>query len=110
MLSATLAPSEPASDLPPAEPRREPGTAEPGAWQVLDDPQEWGAFSRPHAGRAGCVESHLVVQGITCAACAVTIEDALRRMPGVLGAEVSAGSHRARVVWSPEPSRPTTRP
>ncbi|MBL8337600.1 MAG: cation-translocating P-type ATPase [Rhodoferax sp.] len=77
------------------------------ALQVLDDPQEWNAFSRPDASRAGCVESHLVVQGMTCAACAITIEDALRRVPGVLAAEVSAGSHRARVVWSPEAVLPS---
>jgi Cu2+-exporting ATPase len=111
MLSATLDPPESISKAQPRERDQEgPGGAAQSALaelQVLDDPLEWNAFSRPHPERAGCVESHLVVQGITCAACAMTIEDALRRMPGVLGAEVSAGSHRARVVWSPEAVKPS---
>jgi len=111
MLSATLDPPESIAKAQPRERHQEgPGEAAQPALaelQVLDDPLEWNAFSRPHPERAGCVESHLVVQGITCAACAVTIEDALRRMPGVLGAEVSAGSHRARVVWSPEAVKPS---
>ena len=111
MHSATLDPPESLAGAQPRERHLEsPGeavAAGPSELQILDDPQEWSAFSRPDSARAGCVESHLVVQGITCAACAVTIEDALRRMPGVLGAEVSAGSHRARVVWSPEHVRPS---
>ncbi|MNZ95495.1 Copper-exporting P-type ATPase A [compost metagenome] len=36
-----------------------------------------------------------------CAACALTIEDALRSVPGVERAEVSAATQRARVVWKP---------
>lgn len=114
MHSVTLDPPEPLADAQPLQPRERqyPSGVDavqtvPADLQTLDDPQEWSAFSRPHAAVAGCLESHLVVQGITCAACAVTIEDALRRMPGVLGAEVSAGSHRARVVWSPEDVKPS---
>jgi Cu2+-exporting ATPase len=44
---------------------------------------------------------------MTCAACALTVEDALRKVPGVLLAEVSAGSHRAQVVWVPERVKPS---
>lgn len=36
-----------------------------------------------------------------CAACALTIEDALRSVPGVERVEVSAATQRARVVWRP---------
>ena len=107
MLSATLDPADPASRGAAAPLRSVVAAGAAADWQVLDDPEEWSAFSRPHAAQAGCMESHLVVQGMTCAACALTIEDALRRMPGVLGAEVSAGSHRARVVWSPEVVKPS---
>lgn len=86
--------------------------------QLLDDPQEWLAFGRPctpagsplpaHAVEAvqACPEastwdSHVVLEGMHCAACALTIEDALRAVPGVLQADVSAATRRARVVWQP---------
>lgn len=86
--------------------------------QLLDDPQEWLAFGRPctpagsplpaQAAEAvqACPESttwdsHVVLEGMHCAACALTIEDALRAVPGVLQADVSAATRRARVVWQP---------
>lgn len=86
--------------------------------QLLDDPQEWLAFGRPctpagsplpaHAAEAGqghpessTWDSHVVLEGMHCAACALTIEDALRAVPGVLQADVSAATRRARVVWQP---------
>lgn len=86
--------------------------------QLLDDPQEWLAFGRPctpagsplpadaaEAGRghpeSSTWDSHVVLEGMHCAACALTIEDALRAVPGVLQADVSAATHRARVVWQP---------
>ncbi len=74
---------------------------------LLDDPQEWSAFSRPLESQAGCWESHLVIEGMHCAACALTIEDALRGVPGVASASVSAGSHRARVVWQADTVQPS---
>lgn len=42
----------------------------------------------------------MVFEGMHCAACALTIEDALRKVPGVLSADISAASHRGRIVWS----------
>lgn len=42
-----------------------------------------------------------------CAACAITVEDALRQVPGVVSAEVSASSHRARVRWSTSRVKPS---
>ena len=42
-----------------------------------------------------------------CAACAGTIEDALRAVPGVRDAQVSAASHRGRVVWDESATRPS---
>lgn len=77
------------------------------ALHLLDDPLEWSTFSRPDAQRAGCWESNLLIEGMHCAACALTIEDALLSVPGVVKAEVSAGSHRARVVWSSDTVRPS---
>ena len=67
---------------------------------LLDDPQEWSSFSRLDGKNAGCWESNLMIEGMHCAACALTIEDVLLRVPGVVRANVSAGSHRAQVVWA----------
>jgi Cu2+-exporting ATPase len=74
---------------------------------LLDDPQEWSAFSRPMAQQPSCWESSVVFEGMHCAACALTIEDALRRVPGVLSAEISAASHRGRIVWSESAIKPS---
>jgi Cu2+-exporting ATPase len=75
--------------------------------RLLDDPLEWSAFSRPVNGQANLWESNLLIEGMHCAACALNIEDALLRLPGVEQAEVSAGSHRARLRWSSELTRPS---
>lgn len=85
---------------------------------LLDDPQEWLAFGRPcspngtplKAGdgalpiesAATFWESQIVLDGMHCAACALTIEDELRKVPGVLQADVSAATRRARVIWCPD--------
>ncbi len=76
------------------------------AW--IDDPDEWPAFCRPVASAAGCWEASLAIDGMVCGACALTVEDALRAVPGVVSAEVGAASQRARVVWNAarvQPSR-----
>lgn len=49
----------------------------------------------------------MVLEGMHCAACALTIEDALRRVPGVSEVDVSAATRRARVVWSPSQVLPS---
>ena len=70
----------------------------PGAPELLDDRQEWAAFGRPctpngaSAGGESAWESHVVIEGMHCAACALTIEEALCAVPGVAQAEVSASS------------------
>jgi Cu2+-exporting ATPase len=56
-----------------------------------------------HAAQTAAVnpnESMLVVDGMYCAACAPTIEAALRGVPGVIEAEVDGATHRARVRWA----------
>ena len=93
---------------------------------LLDDPQEWLAFGRPCSANGTALapvsdalptgptnptdhveltstywESQVVLEGMYCAACALTIEDALRAVPGVVQADVSAATRRARVVWQP---------
>src|SRR5450830_297105 len=81
--------------------------ADMGLLHLLDDPMEWSAFSRPDSQHNGCWESNVLIEGMHCAACALTIEDALLSVPGVLTAEVGAGSHRARVVWRSEAVKPS---
>ena len=77
------------------------------ALRLLDDPLEWSAFSRASAQNPGQWESNVVIEGMHCAACSLTLEDAIGRVPGVLSVQVGAASHRARVVWSQERSRPS---
>ncbi|WP_233251774.1 cation-translocating P-type ATPase [Limnohabitans sp. Jir72] len=75
--------------------------------KLLDDPQEWAAFSLPEKNQAGCWSSSVVFEGMHCAACAITLEDALRSVPGVDAVQINAASHRGRIVWSPELTRPS---
>ncbi len=75
---------------------------------LLNDPQEWSSFSRLDAKNAGCWESNLMIEGMHCAAYALTIEDVLLRVPGVVRVNVSAGSHRAQVVWSADAVLPSS--
>ena len=77
------------------------------ALALLDDEQEWTAFSRPLAQQAGCWESNVLIEGMHCAACALTIEDAIKAVPGVRDVEVSSGSHRAKVVWQSQAVAPS---
>ncbi|MFT3720700.1 heavy metal translocating P-type ATPase [Pseudorhodoferax sp.] len=87
---------------------RADGAPGPGGLAWIDDPGEWAAFSRPAAQQGeGVWESSLAVEGMTCAACALTVEEALRAVPGVLSAEVGAASRRARVVWRAGQARPS---
>ncbi len=46
-------------------------------------------------------DSFVVLEGMHCAACALTIEEALQAVPGVDKAEVSAATRRARITWRP---------
>ena len=74
---------------------------------LVDDREEWLAFSRAVPGEADCWESGIALDGMHCAACALTIESALRAVPGVLGAEVSGAARRARVRWRASATRPS---
>ena len=65
-----------------------------GADQALANCTRWvdGAGGGEGHG-ARLAESHLAISGMWCAACAPTIEDALRRVAGVREARVSAAAH-----------------
>ncbi len=75
--------------------------------QLLDVPEEWTAFSLPDKDAKGRWRSSVVFEGMHCAACAITLEDALRAVPGVLSVQISGASHRGQIVWSSEVTRPS---
>ena len=86
---------------------------DPSTAALLDDRQEWLRFSQVHAKDSASTQddwwdSHVVVQGMHCAACAFTIEAALASVPGVKSVEVNAATHRAKVVWSESQVLPST--
>jgi Cu2+-exporting ATPase len=57
-------------------------------------------FTRPAQG--GGVETFLLVDGIQCGGCALSIEKALRKLSGVHRAEINFATHRGRVAWDPD--------
>ena len=86
-----------------------PSTEGVPAPDIVDDPLEFGRFTRWVTGPAGerRAESSLQLAGMHCAACAGIIEQALARVDGVAAAQVSAASERASVTWDPERTRPS---
>ena len=79
-------------------------SSDTSATVLLDDRQEWLRFSQP---RDDLWDSHVVIEGMHCAACAFTVEEALLSVPGVRSAEVNAATHRAKVVWSEAQVKPS---
>ena len=80
---------------------------QPSSWHLLDDPQEWSSFSQQEKTQQDCWASSVVFEGMHCTACAITIEEALRQVPGVQSVQVSSASHRGRIVWSASLTRPS---
>jgi Cu2+-exporting ATPase len=76
------------------------------AFAPLDQPAEWQGFSRP-TGDAGAWESWLAVTGMHCAACSLKVEATLSKLPGIAGVQVNGPAALARVVWSPQQTRPS---
>ncbi|PIT75007.1 cation-translocating P-type ATPase [Limnohabitans sp. G3-2] len=93
-------------ELPPSPVAQQPDAPEQQA-QLLDDPSEWSTFSLPEKTDNGCWRSSVVFEGMHCAACAITLEDALLAVPGVQSVQISGASHRGQIVWSPEQTRPS---
>ena len=76
-------------------------------WSLLDHVQEWSDFSQASAQEHGQWTSSVVFEGMHCTACAINIEEALMSVPGVKSAQISAASHRGRVVWSADQTQPS---
>lgn len=79
----------------------------PSAWIALDVPEEWLGFSREHGNKTQEWESHLAIEGMHCAACALNVEKALESVPGVISSTVNAASGRANLVWSADITKPS---
>ncbi|MCD6663781.1 MAG: cation-translocating P-type ATPase [Comamonas sp.] len=94
----------PASWPPPG--RSGARAAEPDL-SLLDERDEWQAFSRPLGAGGGLWESFVAFEGMHCAACAMTLEQVLGRVPGVVRVEVNAASQRGRVIWDEQVARPS---
>ncbi|RMX08781.1 cation-translocating P-type ATPase [Corticibacter populi] len=119
-----------AQSLPPLPPV--PGTTPPphgtpgsSATELIDDPGEWPSFSQrcDPEGKALTLRekdeamqaeqgpvfwaSQFTLQGMYCPACALTIEDALMRVPGVASVQVNGVQQRTRVVWQADRIRPS---
>jgi len=85
-------PSEPLPDL--------------AALAVYDSPAlQAGFLDAPASDAEGDCEVHLMLEGITCAACLWLNERQLAAQPGVLAVEVNFSTHRARVRWDPARTR-----
>ena len=64
---------------------------------LYDEPLMQSRFvTAPGEGRC---EAELIVEGMTCAACAWLVEHAMARVPGVESAQVNYSTGRARVSW-----------
>ncbi len=77
------------------------------ALQLLDEPQEWQIFSQSTPGQPQSWSSSVVFEGMHCSACAITIEDALKAVPGVQEVQISAASHRGRITWKEGVTKPS---
>ena len=108
-LSSVPMQAEGVLSLGPAPERPDGAAARPDdAAALLDERDEWLAFSQRAAGaESGHWASSVAFEGMHCAACAGTIEQALRAVPGVLEADVSAAGQRGRVVWDERRTRPS---
>ena len=77
---------------------------------LYDEPEEWAAFTQSvnnqNSQKDNC-QSFVVVRGMHCAACALTLESALLGVEGVLSAQVSATNASASVTWQPALTRPS---
>jgi Cu2+-exporting ATPase len=76
-------------------------------WSLLDHAQEWSDFSQLNDQATNTWTSSVVFEGMHCTACAINIEEALLAVPGVLSAQISAASHRGRIVWSAQTTKPS---
>ena len=76
---------------------------------ALDDPDEWASFSTMLNNGTGANqwESHLAVEGMHCASCALNVEKTVSALSGIISANVNATSGRASIIWSSDETKPS---
>ena len=85
---------------------RENSNADPLA--IYDEPEAWALFSHCDADtQSHAVESFVVVKGMRCAGCALSLERVLLGIEGVQSVQVSAASASARITWNSDLTRPS---
>ena len=84
----------------PADARPDAGAQESLA--LYDDPLVQARFVRQVDGR---LEAELLLEGLSCAACAWLVGQTLARVKGVSRADVIYANRRARVSWDPALTR-----
>jgi Cu2+-exporting ATPase len=77
---------------------------------LLDTAAQWCSFSHITSHQSpqnNTWESSIVIDGMHCTACAINIENALKKTLGVVSVDINAASHRGRVVWREDITKPS---
>lgn len=82
-----------------ATPQKKSLALDANDWKALDDIKEWSHFSQSIDKENARWESHIVIEGMHCAACAFKVENALKPLSGVDEISVNATSGHAKVIW-----------
>ena len=96
-------------------------SSSPQSFEWLDTPEEWQRYSAPlsrkdlarlnrdasHGLEVQAYKSQISIQGMYCANCSLSIESALKALPGVLDAQVHAHAHKAHIYWLAQHTRPS---
>lgn len=82
-----------------AKPQKKSLALDANDWKALDDIKEWSRFSQSIDKENARWESHIVIEGMHCAACAFKVENALKPLSGVDEVSVNSTSGHAKVIW-----------
>ncbi|MEY3878419.1 MAG: hypothetical protein RIQ58_287, partial [Pseudomonadota bacterium] len=87
--------------------KRSPLSLEVNDWRALDNVKEWSQFSQSVNKDDTQWESHIVIEGMHCAACAFKVENTLKPLPGVVEVSVNATSGHAKIIWQSNLIKPS---
>ena len=87
--------------------QKSPLSLEANDWKALDNVKEWSQFSQSVNKDDTRWESHIVIEGMHCAACAFKVENTLKPLPGVVEVSVNATSGHAKIIWQSNLIKPS---
>ena len=87
--------------------QKSPLSLEANDWKALDNAKEWSQFSQSVNKDNTRWESHIVIEGMHCAACAFKVEITLKPLPGVVEVFVNATSGHAKIIWQSNLIKPS---